>query len=130
MKPKVTCGAIIKKGDKVLLTKRNIEPFKDYWCFPGGHIEENERVEDAVKREIKEETGLDFEPRFFNYYDEIIKEKGLHAVSLVFTGEAKGEIKKEDKEVKEVGWFSKEQIEDLSFAFYHKSVLKDYFKDV
>lgn len=44
--PKATVGAIITRttenGLEVLLTLREIEPFKDHWCIPGGHIDENE----------------------------------------------------------------------------------------
>jgi ADP-ribose pyrophosphatase YjhB (NUDIX family) len=42
-----------------LLLKRNVEPFKGCWHVAGGHVEENESLKEAVKREFKEETGLD-----------------------------------------------------------------------
>lgn len=66
LKPRVTCGAIIEKKGKILLTKRNVEPYKNYWCLPGGHIEWGEKAEEAIRREVKEETGLDFKPKFFS----------------------------------------------------------------
>lgn len=43
---------------KILLIKRAYEPFKGYWAFPGGFVEENEKAEDAVYRELSEETGI------------------------------------------------------------------------
>ena len=43
---------------KVLLVKRADTPFKDHFAFPGGFVDENEKVEDAVRRELQEETGL------------------------------------------------------------------------
>lgn len=46
---------------KVLFIQRGIEPFKGKWAFPGGFVEENETVEDAVKRELKEEVSLSAE---------------------------------------------------------------------
>jgi len=126
-RPKVTCGAIIRKGNKILLTKRNISPYKDYWCLPGGHVERNEKVEDAVKREVKEETDLNFKPKFFKYYDEIIPGINWHAVSLFFIGEAKGKIRTNKQEVKKFKWFSQKEIGRLKLAFLNKQVLKDYF---
>jgi len=51
-------GVYVKSG-KILLFKRNVEPFKDFWHVVGGHVEENESLKLAVKREFKEETGLD-----------------------------------------------------------------------
>ena len=51
-------GVHVKDG-KILLLKRNVEPFKGYWHLVGGHVEANESLIEAVKREFKEETGLD-----------------------------------------------------------------------
>jgi 8-oxo-dGTP diphosphatase len=128
MRPKVTCGAIIKKNNKILLTKRNISPYKNYWCLPGGHVEWREKVESAIKREVKEETGLDFKPKIFKYYDEIIPKRKWHAVVLFFIGEAIGTIKTDKNEVKEFKWFSEKETKKLNLAFINKQVLKDYFR--
>jgi 8-oxo-dGTP diphosphatase len=130
MKLRITCGAILRKENKVLLTKRNIKPYKNYWCLPGGHVEKGERVDKAVRREVREETGLEFEPEFFNYYDEIILEKDWHAVTLIFIGNPRGEIKTDKVEVKEVSWFSKKEVNNLNLAFCVKNILKDYFENV
>ena len=128
--PRATCGAIIQKGNKVLLTKRNISPYKNCWCLPGGHIDWQEKAEKAVKREVKEETGLDFKPRFFGYYDEICPKRKWHAVALFFKGRARGEIKADQNEVRDFKWCSKKEINKLKLAFSNRQALKDYFKDV
>ena len=46
------------KNLNVLLIKRKIEPFKDCWALPGGLVEEEESLEQAVERELKEETNV------------------------------------------------------------------------
>ena len=49
----------IKDNDlKVLLIKRNLDPFKGNWALPGGFVRENENLEQAAKRELEEETGV------------------------------------------------------------------------
>ena len=52
-------AAIIKKEDKIFITRRNYGEFADMWEFPGGKIEVGETREEALVREIKEELELD-----------------------------------------------------------------------
>ncbi|MEM9706906.1 MAG: NUDIX hydrolase [Pseudomonadota bacterium] len=58
-KPRVSVGAVVFKGDAVLLIKRGRPPFKGQWSIPGGGVEYGERLVDAVKREVMEETGVE-----------------------------------------------------------------------
>jgi ADP-ribose pyrophosphatase YjhB (NUDIX family) len=53
-------GVIVRDG-KVLLVKRGKEPYKGCWSLPGGGVEPGESLRDAVKREVREETGLEVE---------------------------------------------------------------------
>jgi len=125
--PIATVAAIIKNDDgKILLTRRNIEPFKGQWCLPGGHIDENERSLNAVIREAKEETGLDFEAEFFTYADEIVPEYNWHAVVIVFAGKGSGELAAQEREVADIAWFSLEESRSMSLAFGHNQILDEY----
>jgi 8-oxo-dGTP diphosphatase len=56
--PLVGVGAVIFKGEEVLLVRRGQEPAKDSWSLPGGLVELGETLTTAVTREIAEETGL------------------------------------------------------------------------
>jgi len=55
-------GALIFQDDQILLIRRGREPLKGYWSLPGGAVETGERLEDALRREVREETGLDVVP--------------------------------------------------------------------
>lgn len=62
--PSVTADCLIFAFDKnekclkLLLIKRKDDPFKGYWAIPGGFVEFNESIDEAAKRELKEETGI------------------------------------------------------------------------
>jgi 8-oxo-dGTP diphosphatase len=60
--PIVGVGAVILDGDRVLLIERGNEPLKGEWSLPGGALELGETLEEGVRREVLEETGLIVEP--------------------------------------------------------------------
>jgi ADP-ribose pyrophosphatase YjhB (NUDIX family) len=57
-RPVVGVGAVIFDADRVALVKRAHEPLKGRWSLPGGAVDVGESLEDAVVREVFEETGL------------------------------------------------------------------------
>ncbi len=61
-------GALVVREHAVLLVRRALEPFKDYWDIPGGFLEAGEHPEEGARREVLEETGLE------------VKITGLHGI--------------------------------------------------
>jgi ADP-ribose pyrophosphatase YjhB (NUDIX family) len=56
--PRVGVGAVVLDGDRVLLARRGHAPSLGKWSIPGGLVDLGERIEDALVREIEEESGL------------------------------------------------------------------------
>ena len=128
--PEATVGAILTKEEAgakyILLVLRGTEPYKNYWSLPGGHIDPFETVEHAVIREVKEEVGLDFQPRFRFYADEIIPKLDIHAVVIVFDGEATGTIKLMEGEILASKWIPIDDAIKMDLAFFHRDIIERY----
>ena len=68
-------GAIILKGDLVLLVERGHRPLKGYWSLPGGVLETGEKLEEGIRREVLEETGLIIRPvRVVEIFERIMRD--------------------------------------------------------
>jgi 8-oxo-dGTP diphosphatase len=62
-RPVVGVGGVVVRDGKVLLIRRGKEPLKGRWVIPGGTVELGETLEQAVAREMREETGIEVRPR-------------------------------------------------------------------
>ncbi|MEI7823886.1 MAG: NUDIX hydrolase [Chlorobiaceae bacterium] len=128
---KATVAAIITPADDhsncILLTKRSVPPFLGQWCLPGGHIDDYETAEEAVVREVREETGLHFaSPLFLFYFNELFPEYNFHAVALAFYGKGIGSIELMADEVEEIAWFPLTEALTLPLAFNHLQIIQHY----
>lgn len=111
-----------------LLVRRNPEKYPEIgarWDIVGGRIEPGTPLIDNLKREIKEEVGLEYrgEPRLVSAQD-ILKLPDRHVVRLTYLGEIDGEPKINDEHL-EAKWFSAEEIKRLS-----KDELDNYLKEL
>ncbi|HEX5000289.1 MAG TPA: NUDIX domain-containing protein [Terriglobia bacterium] len=57
--PRVGVGGLLLRDDQALLLLRRLPPEEGCWSLPGGRVEFMERIEDALKRELQEELGID-----------------------------------------------------------------------
>ncbi|TES92172.1 MAG: NUDIX hydrolase [Candidatus Cloacimonadota bacterium] len=124
---RLTVDCIIDIDGKVVLIKRKNPPFG--WALPGGFVDEGETVEDAVRREVREETNLSLENlKQFHIYSDHRRDPRGHTVSVVFTANGIGELKAQD-DAKEIGLFRENTLPD-EIAFDHKKILDDYFQKI
>ena len=127
---KVAVDAIVfgyskKDGVSVLLIQRKYEPFKSAWAIPGGFVLESESLEEAVRRELVEETGVQL-----NYLEQLYtfgepeRDPRQRIISVAYFGLVKTSQYKELKastDAENAKWFSIKKIPAL--AFDHKQIL-------
>ena len=105
-KPTVT-ATIIKRG-KVLLGKRSNDPYRGYWDLPGGFLDDGENPEKGLKREMKEELGVEIEiKKFIGIFMDRFKDQDdwYNALCLHYLVSIKKGDPKPLEEVSELQWF-------------------------
>ncbi|MCS7139296.1 MAG: NUDIX hydrolase [Candidatus Nezhaarchaeota archaeon] len=113
---------VVRRGGSIVLVKRKRPPYEGFWALPGGFVEYGEAVEEAVKREVKEETGLDVEIRgLIGVYSKPDRDPRGHVISIAYlTTEVGGQLRgSEETEVSEFY-----TIPD-KMAFDHNSIIQD-----
>ena len=127
-------AVIFSKSDEgldVLLIRRGLEPFKDRWAFPGGFVNIDEVIDNAVYREVKEETNLStISLKRFDVFDAIDRDPRERTVSIVYYGFINGskEPVKAGDDAKDAKWFPVNKLPEL--AFDHSTILKKIVKEV
>ena len=132
--PSVTTDTVAYNGDKILLIRRGNYPYKNFWALPGGFFEKSdEDLNFGAQRELKEETGIDIDPKYFRQ----IKTYGhnfdprMKIVDVAFSVRVN---KKDMDKVKglddacDARWF---QIDELpKLGFHHEQIINDFLKEV
>lgn len=131
--PSVTTDTVAYNGDKILLIRRGNYPYKNYWALPGGFFEKtDEDLNFGAQRELKEETGIDIDPKYFRQ----IKTYGhnfdprMKIVDVAFSVRVS---KKDMDKVKglddacDARWFKIDELPKL--AFHHEQIINDFLKE-
>ena len=107
----------------VLIERKNPPPG---WALPGGVVDYGETLEEAARREAREETSLEVElVRQFHTYSDPARDPRKHTISTVFIARASGTPRAHD-DAKEARVFGRDAIPAI-LAFDHRRILDDYF---
>lgn len=101
--PLVGVGVVLVEDDSILLVKRGHDPGKGLWAVPGGKVRPGERLEDAARREVLEETGLVVDVAEVVWVGEHI-DPGYHIVLIDFAGTVRGGDLAAADDADEVRW--------------------------
>ena len=129
--PEPTVGGLVFNLEgKVLLIKSH--KWRNKYAIPGGHIELAETIEEALKREIKEETGLDIHDIQFILLQEFIFHdafwKKRHFIFLDYACKTKSSDVKLDSEAQDYIWVTLEEALRLPVEPYTKRTIEEYMK--
>ncbi len=133
-RPAVTVDCILLsrngKSWEVLCIKRAHDPCKGQWAFPGGFVDLNEDLADAIHREMQEETGLaGLNLRQFMTVGTPGRDPRGHTISVIYLAV----VNKEDlliragSDAAQASWFAYENLPQL--AFDHAEILKQAIEE-
>jgi len=136
--PLVGVGGVVIYRHRVLLVRRGAEPLKGQWSLPGGMLELGEELEEGVRRELKEETGLDVKPlAMLTVFDRIVR-GGLrgrrvryHYVIVDYVCRRKGGRLAPDSDVVDACWARRDDLPRYQLTDKATSVILqafDYFE--
>lgn len=122
--PKITVDGVLFKDNSILLIQRKNPPFQGMWALPGGFVEYGETTENAVIREVNEETGLDTQIfTLLGVYSNPQRDPRGHSISIVYIlTKIKGDVLGSDDAL-QAAFHSLDSLPSLSFD--HEKIIKD-----
>ena len=115
-----------------MIVERASDPFKGYWSLPGGILETGETLDEGVRREVREETGLEVEPlSVFEIFERIIRDAEgkaeFHYVVVDYLCKAvRGELAARS-DVSRAAWVSEQNLSEYRLTEGTLSVIERAF---
>ncbi len=127
--PVVGVGAVVVRDGRALIIRRAHEPRKGEWSLPGGLLDLGESLFDAVRREVKEETGLDVNPGpIIETFDRVHRDPDgrirFHFVIVDFVCEAPVGDAVAGSDAEAVAWVSAGELDAYGVNAHAAAVIK------
>jgi len=126
------CALCVDDRGHILLARRAHAPFEGFWDIPGGFIEEDEHPHDAIRRELREETGLEVEPRDFvgAWIDRYSEDgAGNSTLNLYWTATAGAGEPVPADDVSELRWFPPGELPPREELAFHTAAVLSAWRD-
>lgn len=115
----VSAAAVVTNGNgEVLLLNHVLRPYSG-WGFPGGFLEKGEQAEDAIRREVREEAGIELSQ--LALYS--VRTAGAH-IEILFSATSNGEPSVQSAEIIELRWFDPKQLPDDLAPVQRRQILE------
>ena len=101
----VSVAAVITNEKKEVLLLDHVLRLGSGWGFAGGFVNEGEQIEEALRREVREEAGLEIENLKLLHLRTINRH-----IEILFSATATGEPRLNSREIKSLGWFTAENL--------------------
>ncbi len=134
-RPIIGVGAVIIRGDRVLLVRRATEPLQGEWSVPGGVLELGEKLCEGIRREVLEETGLQVEPgEVLDVFDSIFRDgqgrTQYHYVLIDYLCHCIAEDARAGSDVSEVRWVPQDELAAMGLRDSIEQVVRKGFRRV
>jgi 8-oxo-dGTP diphosphatase len=121
-------GILKNNENKIILIQRASETFKGYWALPGGIVEEDETVEETLIRDMKEEAGVQVNPRdILGVFSDPNRDPRGRIITTVFICDYDGKPKA-GSDAGKIKLCTLDEALNLNLAFDHQDILNCYKK--
>lgn len=132
--PQLGCGAIVRRGERVLLVKRGRPPRQGQWAIPGGKVKAGESLRAATEREVLEETGIRVRAGELAYQLEYIEHDAhgalaFHYVVLDYAADYLGGEPRAGDDAEAAAWVRFDELDTLPLTDSTREALHILFAD-
>lgn len=131
--PIVAVGVVVKRGREVLLVRRLNEPSRGRWSLPGGAVELGETLQEAARREVREECGLQVEPgEVLAVVDNIVRDEAgrirFHYVLVDLLAEYVGGELAAASDIGDARWVRAEELAELDVTEKARELVREVLR--